>query len=144
MMFLRISFIDFQIDNKNYANPYYQYVRSENIQFSYKAKAWVNYYLKNVIYKTDVGNFQQQIEEESFFQYDALMITYPSVTYKIPNAFGLFSFLISSKASQFNRSFPKIQSFIANMSGLVNGSLFFIKLFLHFFSKQSILLFYFN
>jgi len=143
-MFLRISFIDFQIDHNNYTNPYYHYVRSDNIQFSYKAKARAYYYLKNVIYNTDVGYFQQQMEKDTFFQYDTFMLTYPSVTYQIPNAFGLFSFLISSKAAQYDRSFPKLQTLIANISGLINGGILVLKFILHFFSKESIFLFYLN
>jgi len=95
-MFLRISNIDFQINHKNYTNLYFPFIRSKNIQFSYKAKARVYYYLKNVIYRTDIGYFNQQIEEETFFQFENYLLTYPSVTYQIPNAFGLFSFLISS------------------------------------------------
>lgn len=143
-MFFRVSYIDFQIDHKNYSDPYFPYVRSENIQFSYKAKARVYYYLKNVIYKTDIGYFQREMEEDQFFMYDTFLLTYPSVTYQIPNAFGLFSFLISSKAAEFNRSFPKVQSLIANIGGLINGSTFLIRIMLHFFSKESIFIFYMN
>lgn len=143
-MFFRVSYIDFQIDHKNYSNPYFAYVRSENIQFSYKAKARVYYYLKNVFYNTDIGYFQRQMEEDSFFMYDTFLLTYPQVTYQIPNAFGLFSFLISSKAAEFNRSFPKLQSLIANIGGLINGSTFIFRIILHLFSKESIFLFYMN
>jgi hypothetical protein len=58
---------------------------------------------------------------DKFHLFDKFDITYPNLTFQVPEAFGLFSILISNKGNKFRKSFSKIQKLIANIGGVIKG-----------------------
>jgi len=143
-LYLRIAYIDFQIDHADYNNPSKPYLKSDAILFTYKSKSRVFYYFKDVFYYTDIGYFEKNNIMQPFFTFDNYHITYPQVKFLIKEAFGVFSILISDKGCEYKKSFPKIQTLIANIGGIIKGLTLIMELILHYFSKKSLLIYYAN
>lgn len=140
-LYLRISFIDFKIDHSDNNMPYKPYLRSDAILSTYKSKARVFYYYKHVQYMTDHGILGKEFIEETFYIFDNYHIEYPQVTYQVPEAFGLFSILISEKAFSFKRSFLKLQALIANIGGVLGGLKIIFEFIVRHISSKSIYLY---
>jgi len=143
-LYLRIAYIDFRIDHTDYINPYKPYLKSDAIMFTYKSKSRVFYYFKNVFYNTDIGYFEKNIKMESSNIFDEYQITYPQVTFQVPEAFGLLSILISNKGNEFKKSYPKIQTLIANIGGVIKGITLIFEFILQYISTKSMFIYLSN
>jgi len=144
ILYLRIAYIDFEIDHTSYLNPYKPYLKTDAIMFTYKSKSRVFYYFKNIFYNTDVGFIEKNNQLKTSFNFDKYLITYPQVTYYIPEAFGLCSILISDKGNKYNKSYPKIQTLIANIGGVIKGITLIFELLLQYISRKSLFLYFAN
>lgn len=143
IFYLRVAYIDFEIDHNNYFNPFKPYLKSDALMYTYKSKSRLFYYFKNIFYNTDVGEIDKNNILESTFVFDNYQITYPQ-TFTINESFGVFSILISNKGDVFNKSFPKIQSLIANIGGIIKGVTLFFEIILHFISNKSLFIYLAN
>lgn len=143
-LYLRIAYIDFQIDHLEYINHSKPYLRSDAILSTYKSKARIFYYFKHVDYLTDTGDLGKNFEQQTFYIFDTFHIEYPQVTYQVPEAFGVMSIMISNKAFSFKKSFQKLQILIANIGGVLSGVRILFEFIVQYFSKKLIFVYLAN
>jgi len=143
-LYLRIAYVDFEIDHSNFNNPYKPFLKSDAIAYTYKSKLRIFYYFKNVFYNTDVGYFDKDNKLKTFYTFDNFQITYPQITYTIREAFGVFSILISNKGNEYNKSFTKIQILIANIGGVIKGITLIFEFMVQYISKKSMVIYFAN
>jgi hypothetical protein len=142
---LYMTFPDYEINFQNLTNPYMPYIRTENFIFAAQAKNSYLYYLKRTFITTDYG-FVFESDDTIFSYQSDSMLSMSSLgsAFFVPEAFGVFQLALASRADLYFRSYTKLQTLIANISGIADFIIILAKLIIDYVSDKSLLLQYIN
>ena len=127
------------IDHYNKSEPVKPSVYTQDNRMSYTSRSDLNIFWKPVLYKTDKGWLFEKNSKKNYFQIDENSFRQTMVTdkqkYSVNNSFSKTLFgLHYSTIDNYKRSYPKIQSVIANCSGLIKVSFHIAKFIVHMFT----------
>lgn len=137
------------IDHYNRTNPISPSSFFQQIKIGYYSRFDLNVYWKPVEYKTDRGWLFESLQTENLYQVDENMIKQTTTStnehYYYPNTFSKIQFgLHYSSMDRYKRTYPKVQSVVANISGLVQVSFQVAKLIVNLFTLGRYYSFFFE
>lgn len=124
-----------KINHYNHSSPFEITSFYQQIKLSYEARFDLNVYYSPIEYNTDKGWLFESIKTERYYKVDQSLTTTISVAasqhYYYPNTFSKFQLGLNySTKEKYKRTYPKIQSVIANISGLIQVSFQLTKIFI--------------
>ena len=135
-----------KVNHYNRTSPYEVTSYYQQVKIGLESRIDLNVYYSPINYNTDKGWLFESIRTENTFKVDQYLTTQVAVAanqhYYYPNTFSKFQLGLNySTKEKYKRAYPKIQSVIANITGLINLSFqigkFIISLFTsgQYFSK---------
>ncbi len=138
-----------KIDHYNYTNPMSVSSYFQQVKMSYEERFDINVYYSPIEYKTDKGWLFESIKTENNFQFDPTLTTQTKTSlnqhYYYSNVFSKFQIGINySTKEKYKRTYPKIQSVIANISGLVQVCFQIVQMIVYIFTYGQYYSFFFE
>ena len=138
-----------KIDHYNYTNPMSVSSYFQQVKMSYEERFDINVYYSPIEYKTDKGWLFESIKTENQFQFDPTLTTQTKTSlnqhYYYSNVFSKFQIGINySTKEKYKRTYPKIQSVIANISGLVQVCFQIVQMIVYIFTYGQYYSFFFE
>jgi hypothetical protein len=124
--FINLIYLDYEIDHKNFSNPLKPYMKSDSLSVNWDLNVRYFYYLKNFFYNTDVGFVFEENQPKNAYYFSK---NEPSVQIKHGSALypdvtiATMTFCRNYKSDFFYRSYPKFQTLIAKIGGVIQGLL---------------------
>ena len=127
---LDVSFPDYKIDHMNYTNPVTPYVYFTRIQISLDFYYTALRNLQGTSYSTDIGSVFTDFQTATYYQVpsgtESITVKKAGTKVGVPNAIGAYQLEIAPfDYETYIRSYPKLQSVIANIGGVVKFILAF-------------------
>ena len=138
-----------KIDHYNYTNPMSVSSYFQQVKMSYEERFDINVYYSPIEYKTDKGWLFESIKTENQFQFDPTLTTQTKTSlnqhYYYSNVFSKFQIGINySTKEKYKRTYPKIQSVIANISGLIQVCFQIVQMIVYIFTYGQYYSFFFE
>lgn len=122
--YIQYNFMDYKINHQDSEDPKRPYLRNEVLPAG--TSIYRRHYIKKtkIIYTTDYGYVFQdnkiiEFSQHSDYLYTDVGFTNPA-TYQ-PQTYTMISLINDAKVSTYYRSFPKLQTALANIGGIIKG-----------------------
>ena len=138
--YLDVRYIDYSINNLNKKKVEEIHIRNERLSISISVYKRIWLYLKKINYITNSGLFYNNKKQEVFHQFDSIRIDSDSrdLSYNIINGtFTVFSIGNSGVVDIYQRSFLKVQDYLATIGGITKAISFICYLLNYFNAKNS-------
>jgi hypothetical protein len=137
-VFLELYFFNYMIDHENVYNPLQLFLARESFSMSSTIFKRYFYGFQNIVYETDYGYIFQDKESLNKFQQSSYLVNVDLKKGAIfdEGAFGQITFRPEKKIGYYKRIFPKLQTALANMGGVVKVIQVVSMSFGYFLSKK--------
>lgn len=147
--FLSMLIDNIAVDHYNYTNPLKASFYYRQMKLSYKARSDYDIYWKPIEYATDRGWLFETINVKKSFHLDETLIqqnpTSQDEHYYYHKTFSKIQFALHySSIDKYKRAYPKIQSVLANLSGLIQITFQIAKIVVSLFSMGQYYSFFFE
>lgn len=116
--FIAIEFTDIALDQSNYTHPDSPILGETYTTISKKFYREMHIYLKEVLFKSDIGLVFTSIEEKEYIQLDYL---HDMFTLQPKDMFCSFTLKLSNRIDVYERKYTKFQTALANMGGIIKA-----------------------
>jgi hypothetical protein len=131
--FFGIDFLDTIFDPSNYEKPNKSIRKDLFTVISNKYfKTW-NFFFNNIDYKTDAGWLLEDIDTKPYLQFERF---YELIDFRVDPVFFRLAMRMSQIRLSYTRSYYKLQTFIAQLGGLIKGIMILIKIILYTFTHN--------
>ena len=142
-VFLSFKYIDYEINHYDVNEPIKPRIFNGLLSFNWDLHARYFYYFRNLIYSTDLGFIfeDHKIFEKYVFQnYEqSVSIKHGSALY--PNVtIGTMTIVGNEISAIYNKSYPKFQTSIARIGGIINSIITYAQIIAYFFTKNLFLI----
>jgi hypothetical protein len=134
-IYVRVAYVDFSVNHRNEV-PITPIVKSDSIQVMTKFNPRSYYYFSNEVYRTDNGILGENFEFTNFTTFSEVQNVLSINSFVVPESFALISFIISNKGNMYTRSYPKLQTLIANIGGVVNSVIIIMRFISYNISRK--------
>ena len=135
--YISYVFLDYSIDHNDILNPVKVNLRSEILPVSSTIYKRIFFYQRPVTYTTDYGLVFEDFQDIKFYQ---TLDSKENVDLRpqgtVPGSFALISVMMDKYNNFYMRKYSKIQSFLADVGGLVKGLLLISSLLNYLVSEE--------
>jgi hypothetical protein len=140
-MYLEYYMPSYTYDHYNFTQPVSLWFKRN--QYKITTEFFYNYYdyFKILIYESDNGNVFEDYKISSAFTYDDLSstkeISGPNTKVSLANSFALLQISVTTAyADRYKRFYPKLQTVVANIGGVIKFVFFLAKMISIYMTKQ--------
>jgi hypothetical protein len=137
-VYLVLVYVDYEVDHYDHQNPIKPFIRTATFPINWDLHSRYFFTFKSLNYKTDVGLVYEDKKLQKGYQYannqQNVQIRQTSILYD--GTIGTVTISQEPMSDVYNRSYPKLQTLLAKIGGVVQGFMIIGKALAYFITKN--------